>query len=683
MRDGGTEKNARGPGSPAGSPGWGFGGRRSPVSVVAALSALLVAALLAGPVAAGDLSERDLDLYRAAFRFAQQDHWSEASARAVEAHERLPAKVVRWLDLARPRSGNSFLDIATFIRANPGWPNQTGLLRQAEETMPAELSAAEVVSWFEAHAPVSALGAGRYADALVARGEAGKAAALVRRFWLEASFVSAEDETAFRRRFAVMLLPRDHLARLDRVLWEHHSAAAQRLLSLVDDGHRAVAEARIALADDEPGLEAALRRVPEELQNEPGLAYERLRWRRHKDNDFGALDVLNHPPAELVRPALWWTERNALARRLLEKRDAAGAYKLVAGHGLTEGQPLAEAEFFAGWLALRQLHRPVEALAHFQRMLGAVSSPMSRARGAYWSGRAAEAAGELATAQEWYGKAAAFPTMFYGQLAAGALGSARPAALPAEPGVSEDETARFNRRELVRVARFLHEIDPRDNADRVGLFLRRMIRDAAGPADWVLLGRLALELRQPEQAIFAAKQAFQNGVTMIGSGYPMLALHGNGGVETGLALSLIRQESTFNTNIVSSAGARGLMQLMPATARLVAHKLKLRHTDERLIEDQDYNILLGTTYIREMIDSYGGSYLLAIAAYNAGSGRVDGWLTKFGDPRGGAVDPLDWMESIPIAETRNYVQRVLEALQVYRARLGQSGHTLRQDLARR
>ena len=638
--------------------------------------------IFAGGASAGQLSDNDLDLYRAAFRYAQHEQWSEAVARAAEPRERLPGKVIRWMDLARPKSGNSFLDIATFVRANPGWPNLTGLLRQAEETMPAELSASEVVSWFEAHAPVSALGVGRYADALAARGEGAKAAALVRRFWVEANFVTADDEIAFRRRFSATLTPRDHLARLDRVLWEHHTPAAQRLLGLVDDAHRAVAEARLALADDESGLEGALRRVPEALQNEPGLAYERLRWRRHKDNDAGALDILNHPPAELGRPALWWAERNVLARRLLEKHNAAAAYKLVTAHGLAESQPMAEAEFLAGWLALRHLHQPAEALAHFQRMLGAVSSPMSRARGAYWCGRAAEAGGEHKQAQEWYAKAAAFPTMFYGQLAAAALGAER-LVLPAEPPVSQEEAVRFERRELVRVARVLHEIDPHDNADRVGLFLRRMIRDASTAAEFVLLGRLATELRQPEEAIFAAKQAFQTGVVLIGSGYPMLALHHTGGVESGLALSLIRQESTFNTNTISSAGARGLMQLMPATARLVAHKLKIRPDDDRLTDDPDYNILLGTTFIREMIDSYGGSYLLAVAAYNAGSGRVDSWLSKFGDPRAPGVDPLDWMEAIPIAETRNYVQRVLEALQVYRARLGQSGHTLRQDLARK
>ncbi len=651
------------------------------------LFAVTVIGVLFTPITAGiakDLSDQDLALYRAAFHYAQHDEWGEAVAYAAKPRERLLAKVIRWMELARPKSGHSFSEIIAFIGANPTWPNQTGLLRQAEETMPAEMPASAVARWFEAHGPVSALGVGRYADALVALGSRAKAAALVRRFWIEANFVTDGDEIAFRHRFAALLEPADHLARLDRVLWEHQSGAARRMFSLVDGDHRALAVARIALADDESDVEGALRQVPAALLNDAGLSYERLHWRRVKANYVGALELLNHPPAELGRPALWWVERNFLARHLFEQHNAEAAYSQVIAHGFREGQPLAEAEFFAGWLALRHLHQPDEALAHFQRMFDAVTMPMSRARAAYWCGRAADAIGEPGEAQEWYGKAAAFPTMFYGQLASAALRPAHPLVIPVEPAVSAEEAARFSRRGLVQVVRLLHEIDPHDSADRVGLFLRRMVRDAVSPADWVLLGRLALDVHQPDEAIYVAKQAIQRGVVLTGSGYPMLSFRQSGAVEKGLALSLIRQESTFNNRIVSSAGARGLMQLMPNTATRLAHKLKLRTmpTDARLSDDNDLNILLGTNEIKELIDSYRSSYVLALAGYNAGSGRVDDWLDEFGDPRQG-VDPIDWIESIPFAETRNYVQRGLEALQVYRARLGQKGPNLIQDLGLR
>jgi soluble lytic murein transglycosylase len=672
----------------AGADGGKPGRRRLGVTLAAFLGGLTL--VLVGPwgggvAVAGSLSAADLDRYRAAFRFAADERWGEALSRAAEPGERLPAKVIQWLDLARPESGNGFAAISAFIRANPGWPNQTGLERQAEATMPVDLPAAEVRAWFAQHVPVSAAGAGRYADALVAGGEGGRAADLVRRFWIDANFVSVDDEVAFRSHFKGLLRVSDHLARLDRLLWDHQSTAARRVLPEVDADHQALALARMALADDEPGADAAVSRVPVALlAGDAGLAYERLHWRRRKGDDDGALQSLRNPPARLERPALWWTERNIEVRRLMARQDAAQAYRVVKAHGLTEGQPLAEAEFLAGWLALRALHQPSEAFDHFHRVYQAVATPMSLARGAYWCGRAAEALGDHRQARKWYAAAARFPTMFYGQLALAALGTDHPPALPAEPVVSEADSAAFNRLELVRVIRLLHEIDPHDTGDHAGLFLRRLTKDSEGAARLELLARLAQEVGRSDQAIAVAKQALQAGTPLVVPGYPVLAVPSGAGAEPALALAVIRQESTFNTTTVSPVGARGLMQLMPPTARSVAGKLGLPYDEGRLISDPDYNIRLGTSYLGELIGGYGGSYVLAVAAYNAGSGRVHDWLGTFGDPRGGGLDPVDWIESIPIAETRNYVQRVLEALEVYRVRLGQAGSTttLKHDLAR-
>jgi soluble lytic murein transglycosylase len=489
----------------------------------------------------------------------------------------------------------------------------------------------------------------------------------------------------FRQRFAVQLRVQDHRSRLDRLLWEHQAAAARRMLALVDERHQALALARLALADDEPGIEAALQRVPNSLATDGGLQFERLHWRRRKDQDAAAIDILRAPPAQLGRPVAWWTERQIVIRRLIERQDPATAYQLAANHGMTGGPPLTEAEFLAGWLALHFLKQPAAAFEHFQRLYATAATPMSRARGAYWSGRAAEARGKAELARQWYAKAAQYPTMFYGQLGAEAVGGPHPITLPEQPVPSQAEVVAFNGRELVQVVRMLHEIDPADGADRVGLFLRRQIRDAETTEDHVLLARLALEVHRPDLAIFSTKEAFQaEGLTLPELGYPSIALHHTAGVEPALLLSLIRQESTFNPTTVSSAGARGLMQLMPATARAVAAKLKVPFAEPQLTGDPDTNILLGSAYLAALLDSYNGSYILAIAAYNAGGTRVREWLTKFGDPRTGAIDPLDWIESIPIGETRNYVQRLLEALQVYRLRLGHgtTDRTLGQDLRR-
>jgi soluble lytic murein transglycosylase len=639
--------------------------------------------LLSAPAGAAALSAADLDLYRQAFRAAGQEHWSEAHALAGRAREPLPAKVLQWLDLTRPDSPASFGRITAFIKANPDWPNQNGLRRQAEAAL-GEVAPAELRAWFASVPPTTAAGVGAYAEALIAAGEAERAAELVRRHWQAGAF-NAEEEASFRARFQTTLRRGDHWARLDRLLWERQEAPARRLVPLVDDGHQALAEARLALASDEPGVEAALRRVPESLAADPGLLYDRLLWRRKKNLDEGALESLAAQPAAMGRPALWWTERHILARRAIERGDYALAYRLARNHGQSETQPVAEAEFLAGWLALRRLQQPGEAFQHFQRLYQAVQSPMSRSRGAYWSGRAAEALGDRRLAMDWFANAARFGTMFYGQLAAAALGGGdRPAAVATEPPVARDQSEAFNHRELVRVVRMLGEIEPGDPADRCALFLRRLIRDADRAVDLLLLSRLALEVNRPDLAIAAAKQAAQLGFDLGLAGYPAIPLQNTGPLEPALVLSVIRQESSFNPAIVSSAGARGLMQLMPATAKLVAGKLGQRHTDARLISDPAYNIQLGSNYLGQLIETYDGSYIMAIAAYNAGLGRVKGWVEKFGDPRLGAIDPLDWIESIPIAETRNYVQRVLEALQVYRLRLGhgRSERSLAADLRR-
>ncbi len=661
-------------------------GRPAPMRLcgVALLVALIMFGGLAGtPALAGDLSNADLALYHSAFRAVSDERFDVAVELAEKARDRIGVKIIQWLELSRPRSGRSHAEIAAFLDANPTWPNRKSLLRQAEDTLPPDRPATEVAAWFRLHPPVSAFGAGRYADALLAMGQATAAADLVRRFWVDTDFANDVDEIGFRRHFGSILGPADHVARLDRVLWDHAVPAARRLLPLVDAGHRAVAEARIALSEEDSGVEGALRNVPDSLQNESGLAYERLHWRRKKENYRGAMEILDHPPAELGRPAAWWTERNYLARQLLLDHDASGAYRLAAAHGLSEGQPLAEAEFLAGWLALRHLKRPAEALGHFRRLYAVVTAPMSKARGAYWCGRAADALGDRPEAEGWYSKAAAFPTLFYGQLATAALGSGHRLTIPAEPAVSRDDAVRFARRGMVQAVRLLHEVDPTDKTDLVGVFLRTLAKDVSGPAEWTLLARLALEVRRPDEAIAISKHALQAGVTLPVSGYPTIRLRRTGGVEAALTFSIIRQESTFNHRIVSTAGARGLMQMMPNTAARLWRKLGFtgRLTDARLNDDDDSNVLLGTAEIGELMRSYRESYLLAIAAYNAGSGNLDEWLRTIGDPRTAGVDPVDWIESIPFAETRNYVQRVLEALQVYRSRSGSGRRSLGEDIA--
>ncbi len=648
---------------------------------------LFLTSILHTPAVAGVLSPQDLALYKQAFKAAVNDRHEDALRLAEPAKERLPAKIIQWMRLQAPRTG-TFQEITAFMRDNPDWPGQAGLRRAAENAMgDAALTPDQVTGWFKSNPPLSNDGFMRYADTLLLNsGSAGggrdKAVTLIRQRWTDSSFTEPEEQD-FLFRYKDYLRSQDHATRADRLLWDHQAAAARRMLPLVDSGWAALIDARLGFFEASRDADATLTRVPESLRNDPGLLYEQLLFRR-KRNDDSALDILRQPPAKLVRPDLWWVERNILVRRAMEKQDYKLAYALARVHGLPDGSSFVEAEFLAGFLALRFLDMPTEAAGHFDALYRSVNTPISKARGAYWSGRAAQALGKTEAARDFFRKAAPYGTTYYGQLAAHALDSQAQVRLPAEPKTPQNEVVAFEKREMVRAVRMLAEIEGPDS-DRVTAFARRISLQTKKPDDYALSARLARDLNRPDLAVAAARTAAQSNVTLIEAGYPVIRVDASSKPEAALVHALIRQESSFNPVIISSAGARGLMQLMPTTAQLVATKLGVKqHQDAKLISDPQYNIRLGSAYIGDMIDRYNGSYVLAVASYNAGPSRVSQWLNTFGDPRGSGIDVVDWVELIPYNETRNYVQRVMEALLVYRARLtgGSAELNLERELRR-
>ncbi|NYZ11990.1 lytic transglycosylase domain-containing protein [Azospirillum sp. RWY-5-1] len=651
-------------------------GKSTRAALRAGLLSIPLTLAAALPAAAAPLSQADITIYRDAFRAADNDRHDEALRLASRAKDPLPAKVIRWMQLATP-AGGSFDEIAAFIRDNGDWPNMTQLRRQAEKAMPLDMDENRVLAWFRDYPPQSNEGVMRYADTLLATGGEEQAVKLVRARWVEGSF-GPTDEAEFLGRYRSHLRKQDHVTRFDRLLWERQETSARRMLDLLGEGYDALLDARMALDGDRGGADAAFARVPSSLRNDPGLLFDRARWLRRKGDDDGALAIFLKPPPELGRQQSWWGERHILARRAIERGDYRMAYRIASTHRQEDGVTHMEAEFLAGWLALRFLDQPSEAFKHFHTLYRTVTAPISRARGAYWCGRAAEALGNREQAREWFTKASGYGTTFYGQLAVSNLGGSARVTVPEEPKVANAQVTAFERREVVQVIRQLVQISGREN-DRLTGFLRRISLDAKSPADYVLAGRLARDVGRPDLAVAAAKDAAQNEVYLTEVGYPLVSASRNA-TEVSLVHAIIRQESTFNTNVVSSAGARGLMQLMPTTAQLVAKQLGIRHTHARLTADPDYNVLLGSTYIGDLVDRFNGSYVLAIAGYNAGPGRVRQWIDQFGDPRTEAIDVVDWMELIPIYETRNYVQRVLEALLVYRSKL--QGGRAELDMAR-
>jgi len=628
---------------------------------VLVLAAIVCLVLGGGRAGAGSTEERQL--YRSAIAAAKGSDPMGALRQASQAKDPLLRKLVTWMALTRGTSGAGFAEIAEFITQNPEWPGQVSLRQRAEEAI-AGVSDATLKEWFQRFPPITAYGKLRQADWLMAAGKTAAATAQIRDVWIN-SELSAFDEKSILARYHGILRGEDHIRRLDRLVWDGLVESAHRMMPRVPADYRLLADARIKLAAFQPGVERAVAKVPAQLQNDPGLIYERVRWRRRKELYDAALEALLNPPKELVRPDLWWTERQFLVRRALADGKAQLAYRLVVKHGLSDGAGFADAEFLAGWIALRSLHDPQAGYDHFVRLYNGVVRPISRARGAYWAGRAAEALNRRDLAATWFAAASEHATTYYGQLARAKV-TGEGVGRPIEPKPTAEETAQFRKRELVRVVQLLGEFG---ETDRLSIFMQRLSELAKTPSEHVLIASLFESVGRLDLSVGAAKRAGYAGVMLIEHGYPIVDLPAGEG-ERPLVLAITRQESAFEREAVSKSGARGLMQLMPATASQIAKSRQLPYSADRLLTDGRYNMSLGRAYLHDLIDRFGGSYVLSIAAYNAGPARVRQWMDNFGDPRTKSIDVVDWVESIPFTETRNYVQRVLENLQVYRMRLG-------------
>ena len=622
-------------------------------------------------VASGILGEAGRRAFRAALDAASRGKWEQAVRSGERAGHPLASAVIEWSRLRGPGTDVSFAEIEAFLGAHPDWPDRATLVRRAEELMPETYPDEAARAWFARFPPLTGPGKQRFAE--VADGGTDAARRLLRKAWIDGDFPK-NLERHFLKKHRKALRVEDHNARLDRLLWDERAGAARRLLRHAGTKHRQLGEARLRLLGRRPGVDWAIRQVPRDLRSHPGLVFERARWRRRAGKDAGARELLRDPPAELGRPGKWWSEQSLQIREAIERRLFDQAYAIASNHRQTAAGPVSEAEWLAGWLALRFLDRPDAAARHFQAMYERVRYPISRARGAYWSGRAAKAAGDDKAAADWFQRAASHPTTFYGQLAGKALSLA--SRYPdGPPPASPEERERFEARQLVQAARILGEAG---DFETMQTFVTHLSRRAGSPVEHVLASRLGQAYGAAHISVRAAKRAWRNGVPLMAETWPLAfgaddIARLSDPPKLALLLSLARQESEMDPQAVSRAGALGLMQLMPATARQVSRGLGLAYSRSRLRTDPAFNIALGGTYLAELLETFGGNEALALAAYNAGPNRVRQWLRTYGDPRSGSVDSVDWIELVPFAETRNYIQRVLESAEVYRYRLKRAG----------
>ncbi len=618
---------------------------------------------------ADTLSAAEAREFSAALKEVELVNKKQLDFHARNLHNPLARKIVSWYVLFQGGFGTDFEAIDAFIKQNPDWPRGTRLLARAEEALDSNADPAFIIRWFDGREPITTLGKDKLADAYIRSGNTQKGVTMIKQIW-QNNDLDKTYETTFYRKYRKYLTLGDNRARADRLMWDGDYWPARRMIYRVDAQYGKLIEARTSLRRMTGNVDLLVSRVPETLQNDSGLLYERMRWRRKKGLD-SAYEVLQSLPEGAPYPHRWWTERSIMARQLLQKGFISEAYRVAAQHGLTTETAAehAEAEFLAGWIALRFLNESKTAENHFKRLYDSVSYPVSLSRGAYWLGRATEASGKPEEAKKWYTSASRFPTTYYGQLATAKVQPGQGLRLPPDPSVDEKLRKRFDSHELVRAVRMLASAG---EEERLYSLIMQIASLEDNPGWHILTARLARLSGRPDLAIRVTKNTMQTHGHFVAGGYPTLVPPrlppsiGADKPETPLILAIIRQESEYDAEAVSFAGARGLMQLMPATAETISKQAGLHYSKNKLTSDPDYNMILGQSYMAGLIKDYGGYLPMAIASYNAGPSRVRQWVAQNGDPRAKDVDAIDWIELIPFTETRNYVQRVLENIQVYR-----------------
>lgn len=632
---------------------------------------VLLAAIVAALWPLASARADDAGLLAQALRAADQGDWAGAAS-AAQSSGPLASEIIQWKQLREHEAPFGAYD--DFIARHPDWPGLKLLRKKGEAALQGSEPADQVLSFFGTELPQTGRGSLVLANAYRARGDADAAAAEAVRGWRSLS-LTPDEQAAILAAYGDLLADH-HDGRMAAMLRAGLVADARRMLPLASDNTRRVAEARIALQEDGEGIDALIAAVPDKMAGSWGLAYDRFRWRILKDKYDGAGDLMlerSDSAESLGDPGQWADWRRKLARREMRQGDPARAYRMAARHHLTPdaGEDYADLEWLAGYIALRKLGDAQTALTHFDRFAAAVDGPISLGRAGYWRGRALEALDRPAEAQAAYAEGARYQTSFYGLLSAEKVGLPLSPALAGGEAYPDWRQAAFAQSSVFQAGLLLMQAGDQTFAAR---FMLQLAEGLSGE-DIGRIAGLANEMNEAYVALALAKAAADKGVIWPSAYFPVVGMDRlELPVRTELALAIARRESEFNPIVVSHAGALGLMQVMPDTARMMADKTGLGYDRAKLTGDWQYNARLGAAYLDGLIEEFGPSPLLVATGYNAGPGRSRKWIAELGDPRADGVDPVDWIEHIPFRETQTYVMRVAESLPIYRARIsGQSG----------
>ena len=615
-------------------------------------------------------SQKDFALAKKAVSEMKKSDWTNALKTAKKAKDKSIYNFIEWRHLLTEGNKASFYDYLNFINANKDYPRLGRIKYLAEHKLSNEkITPGKIIDWFGDEEPLSGYGKMILGESYILAGQIEQGKKLIKEGWITAD-LSKTELSLFRKKFKNYLNAEDYIQRADYLAWENKYWDLKRMLRYLPKDYELLYNARQLLMSKSYGVDQAIKNVPDRFKNDAGLNFDRLKWRRKRGRIDSSAEILlnvKNTKDYLVRPDKWWDEREIISRSLIYEKKYELAYKIASNHALIEGSDYAEAEWMSGWIALSFLDDPLLSKDHFQNFYNNVSYPISTSRGAYWLARSYKALGDKENSKKWFEEAAKYLTTYYGQLAFLELNPNENFELSKDMEVDKKYREKFYSKELVKITYLLDEL----NEDKYTKFiLRHLANENIENGSEILASELSTNIGRFDFAIQIAKIASYEKRFHNKFNYPIIStpknINGRKIPESAFILSIIRQESEFDLSANSHAGAKGLMQLMPYTAKLVAKQAKLPYVKSRLTTDPEYNINLGSHYVAGLILDYDGAYPYAIAAYNAGPNRVKYWKKINKDPQKKQIDYVDWIELIKFRETRNYVQRVLENYNVYR-----------------
>ena len=626
-------------------------------------------------------NKKDFAIAKKAILEMKQAKWPTALKTAKKAKDKSIYNFIQWRHLLTKGNKASYYEYKTFIDANEDYPRIGRIKYLAEHKLSTKsISPKKIIDWYSVNEPLSGFGKMILGESFILQGNIEKGTSLIKDGWITAE-LSKSELRFYRKKFKKYLNADDYIKRADYLAWNNKYWDLQRLIRYLPKDYELLYTARQLLMSKSYGVDNAISKVPAKFKNDAGLNYDRLKWRRKRGRIDSSLEILlkvKNTKDYLVRPDKWWIEREIISRSLIYKKKYELAYKISSKHALTDGPEYAAAEWMSGWIALSFLDDPLLAKDHFENFYNNVSYPISTSRGAYWLAKTYQKLGKQDLATEWFEKAAKFLTTYYGQLAFIELKPNETFELSKDIEVSKEYKEYFYKKELVKITYLLHELNEDKYAKHI---LRHLANDKIDSGSEILAAELATSIDRFDFAIQIAKIASYEKRFHNTFNYPIIStpnyINGRKIPETAFILSIIRQESEFDLSANSHAGAKGLMQLMPYTAKLVAKQANLPYSKSRLTKDAEYNINLGSHYIAGLMLEYDGAYPFAIAAYNAGPKRVRYWKKINKNPQKNQINYVDWIELIKFKETRNYVQRVLENYNVYRYILEQKPVTMK------